>query len=734
MEVTDTQQFSRLDDLSEREQELIEASRRGAVLVCSELSTDDLAASRATDHVVRAELVRDLLLGRFGPLDPQGVQIQGARLIGPLNLDHCTCGVGLRLVGCAAGELFFARNAHLPWLDIADSRLHLLHAYGLRVDNELRLAGTRIRGDDPSGGIDLLRARVGGLILDNVEIVNQIGPALRADWIQVDSAVLFINAHLSGTDIDGAVQLPGARVGNRVVLEDTKITNQTGPALHADDLHIDNGILLRRARFTGSGEHGAVRFYGARTADRLRLDDVEIVNHNGPALQADSLCSEDGVWLDNTRMTGAGEGGAFRLFGARLGGTAHLDNVEITNDTGPAVMMERLHVEGSIRLLGARISGAGALGALRMARTHVAGELVLDDVEIVNQSGPALLADGLSTEGDLRLEDARVTGAGMDGAVRLIRAHVGELCLDRAEIVNQSGPALMGDGLRTKAGIRFDNARLTGAGKLGAVRLLHTQIGGQLTFEGAAIAHTAAGVTLDLEDAAISHTLHLPAKLVCPDPRPSASCVHTALVNVTGLTFRDLAQIDWRKWLHIVRCHTLNYWPQPYQHLARMEQAAGHDGNARQILIAQQKDLYHRAGTGLEGWWTRRFHQLWGAFAGYGYRARRLTAALLLALVASCSLAWWSGQITSNDHYAAERTATFDNPVGEPCSTVELVGVGIDRGLPLSPTGVRAHCDLNVSTTAGQVFTVAIWAVQAVVWGLATLALAGYTGLIRKPS
>jgi hypothetical protein len=52
--------------------------------------------------------------------------------------------------------------------------------------------------------------------------------------------------------------------------------------------------------------------------------------------------------------------------------------------------------------------------------------------------------------------------------------------------------------------------------------------------------------------------------------------------------------------------------------------------------------------------------------------------------------------------------------------------------LPLGPTGLRSRCDLDTGTAAGQVFTVLLWVVQAAVWGLATLALAGYTGLIRK--
>jgi hypothetical protein len=67
-----------------------------------------------------------------------------------------------------------------------------------------------------------------------------------------------------------------------------------------------------------------------------------------------------------------------------------------------------------------------------------------------------------------------------------------------------------------------------------------------------------------------------------------------------------------------------------------------------------------------------------------------------------------------------------------PAPASELIGLGLDRGLPLGPTGLRARCDLDTATRWGQTFTIAIWIIQAAVWGLATLALAGYTGLIRK--
>lgn len=63
---------------------------------------------------------------------------------------------------------------------------------------------------------------------------------------------------------------------------------------------------------------------------------------------------------------------------------------------------------------------------------------------------------------------------------------------------------------------------------------------------------------------------------------------------------------------------------------------------------------------------------------------------------------------------------------------MELIGLGIDRGLPLGSTGIRTRCDLETESATGQWFTLGIWLLQASTWALATLVVAGYTGLIRK--
>ena len=74
------------------------------------------------------------------------------------------------------------------------------------------------------------------------------------------------------------------------------------------------------------------------------------------------------------------------------------------------------------------------------------------------------------------------TGAGEDGAVRLAGAHIGgSLDCDGASLRNDSGPALLADGLQVGQDMQCD--RLTADGGV----VLGGHIGRLLSFEGAAL-------------------------------------------------------------------------------------------------------------------------------------------------------------------------------------------------------------------------------------------------------
>ena len=652
-----------LDDLTEREQALVTAARDGTVLACGE----------EPDVRVRAGLIRELLLGRRGELDPRGVRISGATISGALELDYVTAVAGLDLVDCVLDERADLTRAVLPRLTLAGSRISGIQAHGLQVNGHVDLGGAAVSGAGKDGAICLRGARISGLLdLSGSVVHNGSGPALHVSGLRVDESLLLRRTRMTGTGERGTIRLTGADVRGVLIADDAELSNDTGPGMDAADLKIGGNAFLVRARLSGSGAKGVIRLERAHIGGVLDLTHAELVNGAGPALHADGMTVGADLVLDRAQMSGTREEGAIRLASARVGDGISAVCVKVGNDSGPAIHADGLHVEDTILLLNTRMSGTGDGGAVWLLGAHLGGLRVVKTL-VRNDSGPALFADQLQVGGLVHLERVWMSGAGDHATVRMAAAAIGRLTVIAATIENAAGPLL------------------------------------------------------DLHTTNVAGSAQLPTETICDQIHCGQSTV-----DLNNFTYGSLSHVQWRQWLHLIRCHTEEYHPSPYQCLAAVERAAGHDGNARHILISQQHDLRHRAPAALGGWLTRRFHWLWGALAGYGYRARRTALALLAALATAGLISFWAGHVpTGPGRYAAEHTVAAGAP-RTPCSTVELIGLGLDRGLPLGPTGLRIRCDLDTESTAGQVFTVLLWIVQAAVWGLATLAIAGYTGLIRK--
>ncbi len=574
-----------LSDLTEVEQQVVDNTRRGEVTnPGTRMLVEELAVTDDPELRVRADLLRELLRGLRGDLDPRGIQLVGVRIVGRLDLDYVTAVTGLDLFQCALPDGFVCRDAHLRDLYLSGSLLHHLHADGLRTDSHL---------------------------------------------------------------------------------------------------------FMRDATITGGGKLDAISLIGAHIGGMVDLDRATITNATGPALVADRLCTDSNLTMENATITCTAEDGALRLLGAHIGGQIDLLRATITNTTGPAVHADGLRTDSDLSIRNATITGARGLGALRLLDAHIGGQIDLLRATITNTTGPAVHADGLRTDSDLFTRNATITGAGKFGAFRLLGAHIGsqaQLLVSRLD--NSSGPLLL------------------------------------------------------LQEAHITGELEISATVVCPAGRQGVSrhgCPdRDRTITAHGLTYPVLGGISWRQWLHLLVHHTPTYRPQPFQQLAATERAAGHDNNAREVLITQQNDLRRRTPQALGNRLARARHALWGWLGRYGYRAHRLVTALVVILTLAATLSLLAGHVTTHPgHHAAERvppaTAKPADP-GTPCSPVELIGLGIDRGLPLGTTGIRAHCDLDTTTGWGQTFTATLWALQALLWALATLAIAAYTGLVRKPT
>lgn len=605
-----------------------------------------------------------------------------------------------------------------------------LTADGLVVETNALLR-MEARGRGGYGAVRLSAARVSGqLNLNGAELFNDTGPALAADRLTVDGdALLQMEATGSG---DHAVGLLGGHIGGQLILDSATITNLSGSALNADDLIADGTVSLCNLEAVGETEAGTVRLVGARIRGVLDFTDAVLTNDSGPALVADQLDVSDSAHLSAHLAGGSGTLGAVRLPGAHVRGQLILANSTLINESGPSLYADSLVVDN-----GASLEGMTARGVVQMCVAKIGGTLLLDDAELINYHGPALDADGLlGAKVSLRMKEAR--GTGDRGAVRLLGAHVdGQLILSGASVTNYTGPAVAGDGLVVD-GNAYLVIRGRGGGSAGAIHLPGARIGGQLSFGGARlvnktgpalsasgltcggdvlfesmIAISRVGPTVDLSGVRIDGLLY-------GDVLSVEAKTADARVVLDGLTYRGVPGIGARRWLTAIQQATPTYAAQPYRQLAAALASEGHDAEVRRVLIAQRRDQLRRADF---HWWERAWGHFTGVTLGYGYRP-------WLALV------WLVGVVLASATLNLVVGAHVLHPNGNPtlaCTRTERVLLGVDNALPLVTTAVGSRC--TPGTGPGTAVTALPWievGTQIFGWAFATLFVAGFTSAVRR--
>jgi hypothetical protein len=364
------------------------------------------------------------------------------------------------------------------------------------------------------------------------------------------------------------------------------------------------------------------------------------------------------------------------------------------------VQGERVHVDGDVLLrAGFTADGAGELGAARLAGAHIGGVLDCSGAAFINPSGPALRGERLQVAGGVFLSAGfTADGAGELGALRLTGARIGySLNCSGATVTNSSDAALNGANLRVGGDV-YLRAGFTanGAGELGTVRLDGAHIGGQLDCSGAMVESR-------------SDQQHR--------------------WNLDGATYSRLPLDPLGKntagWLEVFRTATPAYAAQPYQQLASVYRAAGHDRDVREILIAQrQAQLDRGVLTGRDRLWAK----ITGIILGYGYQPWRALLLLVGVVVTSVVLG-----ITVGAHGALVHPLDPKNPAAAivPCTVTERVEVGLAVGAPFFDTHARDRCT-TTNTATGIALSYSTWGLQLLTGALAALFIAGFTGIVRK--
>lgn len=246
---------------------------------------------------------------------------------------------------------------------------------------------------------------------------------------------------------------------------------------------------------TDDADQGAVNLQEAQIGGYLSLRGAKLVNASGPAMQADRLTVRTSLFLDEGFMaSGRGNVGAVRLLGAHVGGQLSMRGAKLDNDSGPALVIDGVTVGGEMFCdEGFAASGYGDEGAVRFPGAHIGRLLSMRGAELNNSLGPALIADGLTVGGEASFDGVIAAARDDQGAVRLPGAHIaGTLSMSNAKLMNDSGPALSAEHIAVDGGMMMDKGFAAfGHGGMGAVRIPGGRIGTQLSMRGAALTNHA---------------------------------------------------------------------------------------------------------------------------------------------------------------------------------------------------------------------------------------------------
>jgi len=523
------------------------------------------------------------------------------------------------------------------------------------------------------------------------------------------------------------------------------------------------GVMLRGARIVGSLDLEHARLRCPLRLDKCYLDSDEPPNFTAaeasalsfthcqkPAgLIADQMLAEHGLRLIHSVLAGP-----CRLRGARITGTLSLSSTELagTDPDKYSLIADRATIDGGVFLT----EGFTAKGAIRLPGANITGQLVCDSAQLhgTDKDGDALNANKSLIRGGAFLTGTFVT----NGTVRLRGAPIrGPLDLEGAQLhgTDEDGKSLDAAGLHVVGDVFLNGGFIAD----GAIVLREAQIEGSLDLTKSQL--LGEPVTLDAEGLRVGHNfVWAPTKSTPGDvileratvhrlddewgpERPEGHWPADGRLKLDGLTYGGFggekrASLQQRlAWIRKGHATTKNdvhaYRAQPYQQLAHVYRQNGQDAEAREVAIAQRADLrqygHLTPGRKIADW-------LLDVTIRYGYRpGRAVWVLLVLYLAAFCLL--WHGQHQEGLIVPTRAVSELSSvPTAEVCSPdypcYYPLGHAFDTVVPIIKTGQSDHWRINAQAPGGAFYTAATWALTILGWAFSTLAVVGFTGIVRK--
>lgn len=370
-----------------------------------------------------------------------------------------------------------------------------------------------------------------------------------------------------------------------------------------------------------------------------RVQSVHIMHCRLPGLVASGARIDGHLWLEGSQITGG-----LWLDGARITGILNLSGAYLSNPGGDALLADRMTVDANVYC----DNGFTADGEVRLPGANIGGQLIMRSATLRNAGKVALYASrlhvganafcdgGFSAQGEIRLRGARVGGY---------------LSLVGAVLSNPDRAVLNADDLKVDTDVHCSEAFRA----VGKVSFDGAEIGGKLTFQGAYLSakpRPDPNAPPNIVDAALSLQRLEAEEVLLRTAEPIDGVLELQYAKI-GVLHDDKAtwparmQLDGLRYENLhppltagerllwLRRDTDGYAPQPYDRLATTYTLLGLDKEAREVLLAKQRDRHATQSPMLRIWgWVQ------DITVGYGFKPLRALS-WLIAIQIFGTLYFW---------------------------------------------------------------------------------------------
>jgi hypothetical protein len=698
--------------------DMLRAAAIGEPLIASADRPDSASA------VIRGTILYRLLAEPQWSVHPKGVQLQGVRIAGNLDLEGAAVRCAVRLQNCSFDEAaeINLTNATVSQLTLTQCQLPGLAGDTLRVTQNLVLNGSTftgpllLQGADIAGNLDCTGTQLCGAY-ESDGIVH----SLYADGLKVGGRVR-LNVNFTA---ENTVWLRGVHVGGNLNCRDSRLKG-SGSALCCDGAKVAGNLYLDRTITF----RGMVDLRGAEIGGALDCSAAVLKGGNSAG------CSLFGEWLTvggPVRLTSWTDGtGTEHPFGAA--GTVWLLGADITANlncrnavlagVANAMVAERAKVGGNViaakmNVPTGKISlvGAQIAGSLLLAETKLSGARAVLQADRVSVGGDVLLGSTSIPHGSVALPGSEIAGrlqwtsAGqLQGAVDLRYAKVGQL---EDDWTHPTG-CWPTDGQLKLVGFSYGSISSSNATVKQRLDWIRSQWTAPTSAQATPTTDAIPAQAASPGPAPVGPAAAAPAPAATPAPAPVTAGSTPAPPATPGPAVSSFAT-------------------QPYEQLASVYRQAGQDKEARAVALARRRDL-RRYGNLTP--YRRALDWLLDRSIQYGYQTWRAIVALALVYVIAVAVYWVAEHhgdliipVMATKIGAAAPSATHCSK-SYPC--FYPAGYAIDTVIPLINVHQADYWGPNGHAHFGHALVVFTWVTTLLGWALATLAVAGFTGLARS--